>query len=50
VPHVDPQNTENLVATLMHALFDVGELRVARGLPTDLLRCATGGTPFPGLF
>jgi len=29
------------MATIMHALFDVGTLRVARGSPDNLLKIAT---------
>ena len=49
-PDVDGVNTDNLIATMMHTLFNVGELRVAQGLPSDLVRFASGGEPIPGLF
>lgn len=35
----------HLLATVMHALFDVGELRLARGIPRDLQRVITDGQP-----
>jgi hypothetical protein len=38
----------HLVATVLHSVLDVGELRIARGVPRDVLRAATGET-IPGL-
>jgi hypothetical protein len=32
----------------MHTLFDVGELRVTRGVPAEVLRAAAAD-PIPGL-
>lgn len=49
-PDVDAVNTDNLIATMMHTLFNIGELRIAQGLPNDLVRFASGGKPIPGLF
>lgn len=49
-PEIDPYGSENLIATIMHTLFDVGQLRIAQGLPSDLVRFASSGTPFAGLF
>ena len=49
-PDIDAVNTDNLIATMMHTLFNVGELRVAQGLPSDLVRFASSGTPIPSLF
>lgn len=37
VPHSDPVSVENLMATIMNVLFDVGKLRLERGLPRRLL-------------
>ncbi len=48
-PHVDPYNTQNLIATIMHTLFDIGQLRITRGLPTELVRFASGTDPIAGL-
>ena len=42
-------NSDNLVATILHSLFDIGELRLEQSLPTDLVRYATTGSPIPGL-
>jgi len=49
-PDVGAVGTDNLISTMMHTLFHVGELRVAQGLPTDLVRFASSGEPIPGLF
>lgn len=37
VPHSDPVGVENLMSTIMNILFDVGKLRLKRGLPRRLL-------------
>ena len=47
-PATDPVTTGNLLATVMHHLFDVGAVRVARGLPTDLLNLLSKSEPIPG--
>src|SRR5262245_12629806 len=36
-PASDAISPQNMMATIMHALFDLGALRVARGLPGDLV-------------
>jgi hypothetical protein len=33
----------------MHTLFDVGELRVTRGVPNEVMRAATAADPIAGL-
>jgi hypothetical protein len=38
VPASDAITTANLLSTVMHYLFDVGTVRVARGLPTDVVK------------
>ena len=48
-PSSDPVRIPNLLATIMHTLFDVGELRVTRGVPTEVLRAAISADPIPGL-
>jgi uncharacterized protein (DUF1501 family) len=42
-PASDAVTLANLTATMMHVLFDVGELRLMPGLPQDLLRPITDG-------
>lgn len=48
-PASDPVGVENLMATIMHTLFDVGQLRVARGVPRDLLTPIEAHQPIPGV-
>ncbi len=39
----------SLVSTIMHSLFDVGQLRLARNIPADLQRLISSADPIPGL-
>jgi hypothetical protein len=48
-PASDPVGPGHLLATVMHYLFDVGLVRVARGLPTDLLNLLSNTSPIPGV-
>lgn len=48
-PAVDPISQQNVIGTIMHTAFDVPQLRLATGMPSDLLRLATGYEPIPGL-
>jgi hypothetical protein len=48
-PVGDPVTTGNLLATVMHALFDVGTLRVTRGLPTGLVKLIESNKPIDGV-
>ena len=48
-PVTDPYTPKHLLATVMHTLFDVGTLRVARGLPADISRLVTDGKPISEL-
>jgi hypothetical protein len=48
-PSSDPVRIPNLLATIMHTLFDVGELRVTRGVPNEVMRAATSADPIAGL-
>jgi uncharacterized protein (DUF1501 family) len=50
VPASTPISTPNLLSTIMHALFDVGVLRVTRGLPTNLVRLIENHKPIEDLF
>jgi uncharacterized protein (DUF1501 family) len=38
-----------LLATIMHCLFDLGQLRIISGLPTDLVRRITEASPIEEL-
>jgi hypothetical protein len=37
-PATEPLHNKNLIATILHTLFDVGQLRVASGLPREIQR------------
>lgn len=37
-PAEDPVTPQMLLGTVMHTLFDIGQLRVARGVPRDLVQ------------
>lgn len=50
VPATTPITPGNLLATVMHALFDVGTLRVTRGVPTNLVRLIEENRPIAELF
>lgn len=44
-PATEPITPQHLLATILHTMFDVGELRVARGIPRELLTLVEQGTP-----
>lgn len=48
-PASEPITQSNLIATVMQAIFDIGELRLVDGLPADVLKVATDHEPIPGL-
>jgi hypothetical protein len=48
-PLSEPITSKHLVSTIMHTVFDVGQLRLARGIPNDVARVITSGEPIPGL-
>lgn len=50
VPATDPISTPNLMATVMHALFDIGQLRLVSGLPVDVKRAIETAEPIHELF
>jgi uncharacterized protein (DUF1501 family) len=50
VPTSTPIGLGNVVSTIMHTLFDVGTLRVTRGLPTNLVRMIEEHRPIAELF
>jgi hypothetical protein len=47
-PNSEPVGIQNLIGSVMHTLFDVGKLRVTRGVGRDVLRLADYN-PIPGL-
>jgi hypothetical protein len=48
-PGTEPLRPENLYGTIMNTLFDLGELRLSRSAPTELLQKIAGWEPIPGL-
>lgn len=48
-PGTEPLRPENLYGTIMNTLFDLGELRLSRSAPTELLQNIAGWEPIPGL-
>jgi hypothetical protein len=48
-PLTEPTTIKHLLATIMHTLFDVGDLRVRQGVPTDLARAILESDTIPGL-
>jgi hypothetical protein len=49
-PTSEPYTNENLVATIMHTVLDIGQVRLMTGLPQDLLRAITTPEPIKPLF
>ncbi len=49
-PATTPIGPGNLLSTIMHTLFDVGVLRVTRGVPSPLLRLVEDQRPIAELF
>jgi Protein of unknown function (DUF1501) len=48
-PQSDPVRIPNLLATILHTLFEVGEVRLIPGLPREIAQTMTGWEPIPGL-
>jgi uncharacterized protein (DUF1501 family) len=48
-PATDPIGVQDLMSTVMHTLFNVGELRVTQGIPNDIFQAITAGQPIPQL-
>jgi hypothetical protein len=48
-PNSDPVRIPNLVATILHTLLDVGEVRFIPGMPREIAQTMTGWEPIPGL-
>jgi hypothetical protein len=48
-PQSDPVRIPNLLATILHTLFDVGELRLVPGAPREIAQTMTSWEPIPGL-
>jgi uncharacterized protein (DUF1501 family) len=48
-PLTEPIAPAQVLATVMHTLFDIGALRVRPGVPRELLQTVESGAPIPGL-
>ena len=48
-PLTEPIRINRLLATIMHTLFEVGELRITQSVPSDIRRTADNWDPIPGL-
>ena len=48
-PATEPIGVPDLMSTVMHTLFNVGELRVTQSVPNDIAQAITSGTPIPQL-
>ncbi|MEM7477492.1 MAG: DUF1501 domain-containing protein [Planctomycetota bacterium] len=48
-PASNPITIHHLLATIMHTLFDVDQVRVTDGLPRNLLNVVARSAPIPGL-
>ncbi|MEM7234046.1 MAG: DUF1501 domain-containing protein, partial [Planctomycetota bacterium] len=48
-PATEKFDPKNLLATLMHWMFDIGELRLQRDVPSDVMNIVTKDKPIPGL-
>lgn len=49
VPAANPVSSGQVLATVMHTLIDVGQLRLESGIPTDISRALTENEPIPQL-
>jgi hypothetical protein len=47
-PATEPVRIKNVIATVLHTLFDMGKVRIARGMPREILQM-TEYDPIPGL-
>lgn len=50
VPATEPISTPQLMATVMHTLFDIGQLRLVRGVPREVTQLVESGQPIRELF
>jgi uncharacterized protein (DUF1501 family) len=48
-PASEPVRIPNLIATILHTLFDVNALRLVPGLPREIAQTMAGWDPIPGL-
>jgi hypothetical protein len=48
-PQSSPVRIQNLIATILHTLFAIGEARIVPGLPREITQTMLGWDPIPGL-
>ena len=48
-PLTTPIRIPNLIATIMDRLFNVSELRIAQGVPTEIAQASSNWEAIPGL-
>ena len=48
-PLSEPLTNKHLISTILHTLFDVGELRITQGVPGEVSRTMSTWDPIPGL-
>ena len=48
-PDSPPVSPRNMMGTILHTLFDVGAMRVARGVPREMLSLVESSRPIDGL-
>lgn len=48
-PQSEPWTNDNLLSTIFHSVFNVGELRLQQRLPVDLVRMIGGSRPIEGI-
>jgi hypothetical protein len=48
-PQSEPITGQHLIATILHTLFDVGQLRLVPNLPREFAQVMASWTPIPGL-
>ena len=48
-PQSEAVTAHHLIATIMHTLFDVGQLRLVPSLPREFSQTMLGWDPIPGL-
>jgi uncharacterized protein (DUF1501 family) len=49
VPASDPVSSAQVLATIMHSLIDIGQLRLATKFPADVITALTASEPIPRL-
>lgn len=48
-PQTDPIRIPRLLATVLGTMLDIGQVRLVRGMPGDVIAAATAAEPIPGL-